>query len=67
MSRVKVTQTIDVYEVDGEESHGLVLLQLGVNSHWNDSDRIVLTWKDQRITVVGSDLATAIQNARNTR
>lgn len=67
MTRVNIKQTIEVYEVDGKEVTPVMPSEkLGVESHWNDRDRVVLVLPSGRhLTVIGDDLTIAITNAMN--
>jgi len=66
MNRVKVKCAIQVYEIDGRErdANGVEMI---IHSHGTWSDRVVITIDGKQYTIVGADLATAIQNAMNTR
>ena len=61
---IRVQQSIEVHELDGKEAphKGLVI---GVDSHWNRRNFIVLIVNEHRYTVVGADLLAAVENARN--
>lgn len=66
MNRVKVTQEINVYEVDDETVSTRKEIVLEVMSHWNWDNFVRLKFEDKSITVSGQDLKTAINNAMNT-
>ncbi len=66
MSKIKVTQQIEVIEKDDTEIPIDKELYLGINSHWNFDDWIVLTIGKQKYTVNGDNLIEAIRNAMNT-
>lgn len=67
MSKIKVTQEIDVYEVNGESAAGIPPLTLRVESHWNRRQLAVLQFQDGPcITVDIDDLKRALDNAGNT-
>jgi len=66
MNRVKVQQTIEVYEVNGVDVPIGQKVELGIDSHWPLSQRIVLNIRGVKYTVIGRDLITAVQNAMNT-
>lgn len=61
-----VQQTIDAYEVNGDDLPGLEY-KIGVNSHWSDSDWIVLQVGGNLYTVDGQSLIKAVKNALNTQ
>lgn len=64
---IKVQQSIQVYEFDGEETSvapGGELL-IGIDSDWDQRNLIVLAIGEHRYTVVGADLLAAVENARN--
>jgi len=62
---IKVTNEVEPYEVDGNESSGLKSSKdlLIVESHWNRDSFVVLKYKGKSITVIASDLNSAISNA----
>jgi len=64
--KVKVQQTIGVYEVSGEDVLANEDIEIGIDSHWNSHERIVLNVRGVEYTVLGHSLITAIQNAMNT-
>ena len=65
MSKIKVSQEIKVYEIDGNETVGETVLK--VFSHWNWKDRAVLQLgKGRKFTILRQDLITALDNAGNT-
>jgi len=63
---IKVKQTVEIYEENDVEVSIGTSKSLGVESHWNHNERVILGFGEKRITVVGRDLITAIQNAMNT-
>ena len=65
MSRVKVKQEIEVYEIDGEAVGIGETVSMAVNSHWNRNEFVVIGFNGKELTVVGDDLKTAIKNAEN--
>lgn len=67
MSRIKVENTVTIYERDGQEVKTVGdAIGLKVLSHWNRRDFIVLQLANGKaISVVASDLQKAIQNAMN--
>jgi hypothetical protein len=67
MARIKVTQEIKVYEIGGKEVPLGTDKNLGILSHWNVRDFVILNFgNEMQITVSGNDLITAINNAMNT-
>lgn len=62
---VKVSNEVDIYEINGLESKA-PLSTLLVKSHWNRSALIVLEVAGQKLTVAATDLQAAILNATNT-
>ena len=66
MSRIEVTQKIEVYEINDEEVPIGKTVTIGVESHWNLDNRVVLRIGRKSYTVVGNDLITATKNAMNT-
>jgi len=65
MSRIKILQQLRVYEIDGEEIKGLDYPIVGVNSHWNRKNMVVLVIGKKEYTVSGDNLITATKNAMN--
>ena len=69
MSGVAVTQTIKIYEINGEDvpitPAGKKEPFIGVNSHWNNDDMVVLKVGKRNYTVVADSLTAAIKNATN--
>ena len=66
MCRIKITQEIEVYEVDGVEVGAGKTVKLKVLSHWNRHQLVAIGIGEKKYTVVGNDLITAIRNAMNT-
>ena len=66
MSGIEVKQVIEIYEVDDKELLVGKNVALGVDSHWNNNEFVVLRFGKKRLTVFGEDLKTAIDNATNT-
>ena len=66
MSRIEVTQKIEVYEINDEEVPIGKTVTIGVESHWDLDNRVVLRIGRKSYTVVGNDLITATKNAMNT-
>ncbi len=65
MPRVDIRQTIQIYEEDDEELSGGGKL-LGIDSHWNRNDMVILVIGRKKYTVVADDLILAVKNAMNT-
>lgn len=63
---IKIKQTIEIYEENDEQVPMGINKSMGVESHWNRDERVILVVGKRRITVIGQDLITAIQNAMNT-
>lgn len=65
---IKVQQSIQVYELDDKEISPTPSKELliGVDSHWNRREFIVLVVGEHRYTVAGDDLRAAVKNAQNT-
>jgi len=66
MSNIDVTQAINIREVDGEEVAIGEKRSLGVDSHWNHDNFVVLRIGDKTYSVNGRSLQVAIDNAMNT-
>ena len=62
---IKVKQEVTIYEEDGKDVPMTTRKSLGVESHWNWNERVILVLGEKRITVIGRDLTTAITNAMN--
>ena len=62
VGRIDVEQKIDVYELNGKDTH----ITLGIDSHWNRATMVVIRLGEQEYTVIGADLTTAVENAMNT-
>ena len=63
---IKVKSKVNVYEINGEETHGLELPTIEVHSHWNEHDKVVIVVDHKSHTVVAADLEAAIANATRT-
>lgn len=63
---IKVKSEVTVYEVNGTDTKGCPLPTIGVDSHWNRSQFVVLVVNGERVTVSAKDIAAAIANATNT-
>ena len=66
MSRIKVINTLRIYETDGKETPVNRNDEMKVESHWNMRDRIVLIIDGKKYTVIARDIQAAIANATNT-
>jgi len=64
MVRIKVSQEATVYEVNGEDTKAGKMIKF--DSHWNRDEFVIIQFGSKRLTVVGKDLETAIDNATNT-
>lgn len=63
---MKVINELKCYEVNDEKIEGLVYPILKVESHWNDTNKVVLRLLDGRTyTLIARDLIKAINNATN--
>jgi len=62
---IKVSQSVEVYERYDKEVPVGTNCSIRVESHWNINRRVILVISGERLTVIGSDLITAIQNAMN--
>lgn len=67
MASIKVRSDVKIYEVDGEETPGGEEPELGVLSHWNDRDMVVLIAEGKNVTVLAADLLAAVHNAQNSK
>lgn len=65
MSNIKVENLISVYERNGVECKPLESEQIKIISHWNFTDRVVISIEGQEYTVIARDLHKAITNAEN--
>jgi hypothetical protein len=61
---MRVTTTLDVYEIDGEDTK-ITRPIIMVQSHWSDDDRIVLVIDGKERSVLADQLVAAVANARN--
>lgn len=60
---IKVQNRVTVYEINEKDT---TTSELMVFSHWNDPNRIILQFdQDKRYTVLASDIIEAIKNAQN--
>ena len=63
---ISVKQELDVYELDGRPLDATdPVVALGVHSHSNQNDLVVLMMGGLRYAVMGADLVRAIKNAMN--
>ena len=63
---IKVKSDVTVYEINGEETHGLELPTIEVKSDPIFGDRVVLVVRGVEFQVLASDLTNAIANATRT-
>ena len=62
---MKVSNEIDIYEINREETIALDKPKVKISSHWIHKDRVVLEFGDNNITVLAADFKRAIDNACN--
>jgi hypothetical protein len=62
---IKVKQTVEIYEENDQEVSLGKEKSIGVESHWNHDEWVILIAGKRRITVNAEDLKTAIDNATN--
>ena len=62
---IKVCSMITLVELDGKEMP-VGGPTVGIHSHWNRSQLIILEIDGKRFTVSADDLVAAIRNAQNT-
>ena len=65
MARLQIRQSVEVYEIDDEDVGIGENFYIGVDSHWNRDEMVVLKLGSKSYTVLGRDLKTAIDNAMN--
>jgi len=65
MSGIKIKQEVDVYEVDDVEVPISKTVTIGIDSHWNNREVVVILVGRKSYAVIGSNLITAINNAMN--
>lgn len=63
--KIKVSNKLKIYEVNGTEPKPIDGPQLEVLSHWNRQAFVVLKFGSDEVTVLASDLDKAIENAKN--
>lgn len=65
---MKVKCEVKIYEVDDLECPVSDSRSVSVESHWSDSDMVVLQIESgQMVSIVGKDLLLAIENCLNVR
>lgn len=64
MTSIKSTNTLKIYEINGE-GEKVEQQCLTVKNHWNRRELVVLEYQGEEITMDASDLMEAIQNAQN--
>lgn len=62
---IEVKQEITIYEEDDKEVPTGTNKVMGVESHWNHDEWVILRVGSKHITVNADDLSTAIDNATN--
>lgn len=62
---ITVTNEVNVYELDGKDLPVNEYMHIVVTNHWAERRRVNIIINGQRLTVVASDLITAINNAIN--
>jgi len=62
---IKVSQQVEIYEENDKEVPIGTNKYMGVESHWNHNERVILVIEGKRITVIADDLEAAITNATN--
>ena len=64
---IKVRCNIKVYELDGCENNKYMDEETNmlIESHWNDRDRVNISFGGHTCTVVAKDLLAAIENTQN--
>ena len=63
---MKVKNEIHIYELNGSDTNFPSRPVLVIESHWNNKDRVNLTFPDgTKITVMVAELDAAIRNATN--
>jgi len=61
---MKVECEIAVYEEDGKNP-GNDPHEFFVRSHWNERNKVVISYKGNSVTVLGDELKAAVDNAMN--
>ena len=67
MAIMEVETKVKVYEENGEEVSANSDKKLTIKSHDHDGSMVVLSCGDVEVSVVGSDLKKAVDNAQNVR
>lgn len=62
---IKVKNEVKVYEHNGEDIALLEDIFVGIESHWNNKDKVVVVINGERYAVVAEDLLCAVTNATN--
>lgn len=62
---IKVSQQVRIYEEGDKEIRLGTSRFMGVESHWNRDEMVILEIGKERITVLADDLEAAIRNATN--
>lgn len=62
---ITVINEVKVYEIDDKELQPVGDETLVITSHWNSKQRVNIITNGRKITVIASDLKTAIENATN--
>jgi len=63
MKTLKVSVEVDIYEIDGREVKGYIM----VHSHWNQDTKVILEINGKKYTVLAGEFKKAIENTTNTR
>ena len=62
MNRVKITASVKIYEIDGEDTPPVDAPVVEVCTHWNHDELVVIsTPEGKRYTVVADDFGLAIK------
>lgn len=62
---IKVSNEVQVYEVNGKETPAVDCPKISVHSHWNETAKVTLEIEGKKLTVLARDLGAAIANATN--
>lgn len=62
MNKVDVTCKITTYPDDYKEG----INSIEIKSHWSNRNKVILVIDGKQVTIIGSDLMTAITNCMNT-
>lgn len=63
---IKVKNEVKIHERNDEDIALLENRCIGVESHWNNEEKVVLVVDGERYAVAAKDLLCAIENATNT-